>query len=191
MSTSARGSKKPAEGRDKTIRRVVTGKNESGKAVSIIDGVATNSFTNKEMGVTSTLMWATDSTPADLSGNDDEATRPRGVQPASGGTIFSVIDFAPQKFLESDPETRRQLMRQMGLGPEGEFRPNHNVPGMHRTRTLDYVLVLSGEIDLVMDDSEVHLKAGDIVVQRGTNHAWVNRGDLPCRIAAVVIDAKA
>lgn len=54
----------------------------------------------------------------------------------------------------------------------------------------DYVLVLSGEIDLVMDDSEVHLKQGDIVIQRGSNHAWVNRGEIPCRIAAVVIDAK-
>jgi mannose-6-phosphate isomerase-like protein (cupin superfamily) len=189
MSKSARGSNKPAEGRDKMIRRVVTGKDESGKAVSVMDGISSNSFTNKDMGVTSTLMWATDSAPADISGNDDTAKRPRGVQPAPGGTIFSIVDFAPQKSLESSPEARRQLMRQMGLGPEGEFRPNHNVPGMHRTRTLDYVLVLSGEIDLVMDDSEVHLKAGDVVVQRGTNHAWVNRGDQPCRIAAVAIGA--
>jgi uncharacterized cupin superfamily protein len=61
---------------------------------------------------------------------------------------------------------------------------------MHRTRTIDYALILSGEIDMLLDDSEIHLKAGDVVIQRGTNHAWVNRGKTPCRVAAVLVDAK-
>lgn len=183
-------------------RRVVTGKDESGKAVAIIDEIAKNSFTNKEAGMTSTLIWATDSAPADNSGNDDAAQRPRGVQPAAGGNTFRIVEFAPQKTLESTPKApetpearreRMERMKQMGLlPPEGEPRPNHiNFPGMHWTRTVDYLIVLSGEIDLVMDDSEVHLKAGDVVVQRGTNHTMVNRGDQPCRMAVILIDAKA
>ena len=173
-----------------TIHRVVTGKDGSGKAVVVLDDLLTNAFTNKDMGITSTRLWITDSVPADISDNRDAATRQVGVQPPAGGSIFSIIEFAPQESLQSDPETRRQMMKKMGLGPEGELRPNHDIPGMHRTRTLDYVLVLSGEIDLVLDDSEVHLKEGDIVVQKGTNHAWVNRGQEPCRVAVVVLDAK-
>ncbi len=61
---------------------------------------------------------------------------------------------------------------------------------MHRTRTLDYAIVLAGEIDMLLDEGEVHLKAGDILIQRGTNHAWVNRGEEPCRIAFVMVDAQ-
>ena len=61
---------------------------------------------------------------------------------------------------------------------------------MHRTKSIDYAIILQGEIDMLLDDGEVHLKAGDILVQRGTSHAWVNRGDKPCRIAFVLIDAK-
>ena len=60
---------------------------------------------------------------------------------------------------------------------------------MHRTRTVDYAIVMEGEIDMLLDDSEIHLKAGDVLIQQGTNHAWVNRGTKPCRIAFVLIDA--
>ena len=61
---------------------------------------------------------------------------------------------------------------------------------MHRTHSVDYGIVLSGEIDMLVDEDEVHLTAGDVVIQRGTNHAWANRGNEPCRIAFVLIDAK-
>jgi uncharacterized cupin superfamily protein len=61
---------------------------------------------------------------------------------------------------------------------------------MHRTRTVDYAVILSGEVDMLLDDSEVHLNAGDVVIQRGTNHAWVNRGNAPCKVAFVLIDAQ-
>jgi uncharacterized cupin superfamily protein len=61
---------------------------------------------------------------------------------------------------------------------------------MHRTRTVDYAIVMAGEIDMLLDDSEIHLKAGDVLVQQGTNHAWVNRGTAPCRIAFILVDAK-
>jgi hypothetical protein len=78
----------------------------------------------------------------------------------------------------------------MGVVPKGEQAQNPRHPGMHRTRTIDYAIALSGEIDILLDDSEVHVKAGDVVIQRGTNHAWVKPGDIPCRIAFVLIDGK-
>ena len=74
----------------------------------------------------------------------------------------------------------------MGVGDHGGARH----PGMHRTRSVDYAIVLEGEIDMLLDEGEVHLQAGDVLVQQGTNHAWVNRGAAPCRIAFVLIDAK-
>ena len=61
---------------------------------------------------------------------------------------------------------------------------------MHRTETIDYAIVLSGEIDMVLDETDVHLSEGDVVVQCGTNHAWVNRSSQPCRIAFILIDGK-
>jgi uncharacterized cupin superfamily protein len=79
---------------------------------------------------------------------------------------------------------------QSELAPHAPIRglpPRH--PLMHRTRTVDYAIVMDGEIDMLLDDSEIHLKAGDVLIQQGTNHAWVNRGTSPCRIAFVLIDA--
>ena len=72
--------------------------------------------------------------------------------------------------------------------PKRGMPPRH--PAMHRTRTIDYAVVMSGEIDMLLDEGEIHFKAGDVLVQQGTNHAWVNRGSEPCRVAFVLIDAK-
>ena len=81
-------------------------------------------------------------------------------------------------------------MRETGLPQGTEPGPHPRHPLMHRTRSVDYAIVLAGEIDMLLDDSEVHLKAGNVVVQQGTNHAWVNRGRESCRIAFVLIDAE-
>ena len=172
------------------IRRIVTGKDASGKAIALIDGVAGSVHRRAEMGVTNTLLWVTDSAPADLSGQEDAAARKVGVPPPPGGTIFRVVEFAPQQEITADYETRLKAIQTIGLAPEGPARERPRDPAMHRTRTIDYAVVLSGEIDMLLDDSEVHLKAGDVVIQRGTNHAWVNRGSEPCRIAAILVDAR-
>lgn len=132
----------------------------------------------------------TDSTPADLSNREDAANRKIGVVPPPGGTIFRVIEFAPQHEVKADDETRLRIFQGLGLAPEGESREKPRDPTFHRTKTVDYALILSGEIDMLMDDTEVHLKAGDVVVQRGTNHAWVNRGTEPCQVAVILVDAK-
>jgi uncharacterized cupin superfamily protein len=82
------------------------------------------------------------------------------------------------------------VLKEMGIT---EHPPEHAAarsPFMHRTKSIDYAIVLDGEIDMLVDDSEVHLGAGDVLIQRGTNHAWVNRGTQRCRVAFVLIDAK-
>ena len=141
-------------------RRVVTG-HAAGKAVVLHDGPAPNVKVRPGSGLVSTLLWATDESPADLAGSADRAAREIGIPPPRNGSIFRVVDFPP--------------------GAKGE---------MHRTPSVDYAVVLEGEIDMLLPDAVVHLGAGDVLVQQGTNHAWVNRGAVNCRIAFVLIDAK-
>ena len=172
------------------IRRVVTGKDAAGKAIAIIDAIATSVHQREELGVTNTLLWVTDSDPADLSNREDTAGKWVGIAPPPGGTIFRVIEFAPEREVKADFETRLGIMQGLGLAPEGETREKPRHPAMHRTKTIDYGVILSGEIDMLLDDSEIHLKAGDVVVQRGANHSWVNRGNVPCRVAFILVDAK-
>ena len=172
------------------IRRVVTGKDSSGKAIVVIDDVASNVRKRRNSGITSTLLWVTDSTPASISGNADAADREISIEPPPNGTIFRVVEYAPEKDIAVDDETRLRTMKERGLGPEGMSSEHPRHPGMHRTSTVDYAVILSGEINMLLDDSEVHLKAGDVVVQRGTNHAWVNRGEEPCKIAFILISAE-
>jgi quercetin dioxygenase-like cupin family protein len=146
------------------IRRIVTGHGADNVAKVIIDAPATN-WKSSSPGTVSTLIWSTDRTPADIAIGEtieDLGTRALGTAPPANGTRFAVIDFPPG-----------------------------NQSRMHRTETVDYVIVISGEIDMDMDRSTVHLKAGDVMVQRGTNHAWVNRGTAPARLAFVLVDAAA
>lgn len=174
---------------DSKIRRVVTGHDGTGKAVVLMDGEAPRVSVRKASGIGSALLWVTDSTPADLSGQTDAGDREIDVAPPRGGSIFRIVEFPPEKAV-GDVRSE-DMLKEMGLQSqwEGGEPPRH--PGMHRTESIDYAVVMSGEIDMLLDDSEVHLKAGDVVVQRGTNHAWANRGDESCKIAFVLIDAQA
>jgi mannose-6-phosphate isomerase-like protein (cupin superfamily) len=174
-----------------SIRRVVTGKEDAtGKAIAIIDGPANSVHRRPEGGLAITNLWVTDATPADLSNPEDTATRKVGIPPPPSGTIFRVVEFAPEKEITADYETRLKMIQAIGLAPEGPHRERPRDPAMHRTRTIDYAIIISGEIDMLLDDTEVHMKAGDVLVQRGTNHAWVNRGDAPCKVAFILVDAK-
>jgi naringenin degradation protein FdeH len=166
------------------MRRVVTG-HASGKAVILLDGAAPNAKLRKATGLTSTLLWVTEESPADNSGSSDSAERDIGVAPPPRGSIFRVVDFPPAA--DAGVVDNAAMLREMGIAGEAHTDPRHAT--MHRTRSVDYCVVISGEIDMLLDDSEVHLDAGDVLVQRGTNHAWVNRGKESCRIAFVLIDA--
>ena len=106
------------------------------------------------------VIWTTESFPVNNTGDEDGGAREVGTT-LNNGTVFRVVEFAP------------------GVAPRN-----------HRTDSIDYAVVVSGEIDMELDDSVVHLKAGDVVVQRGTIHNWANRGTAPCTIAFVLIDAK-
>ncbi|TMH47941.1 MAG: cupin domain-containing protein [Betaproteobacteria bacterium] len=127
----------------------------------------------------------TEESPADNSGSADAAERDIGVAPPPRGSIFRVVDFPPAA--DFGAVDSAAMLREMGI-EAGAGSARH--ANMHRTKSVDYAVVISGEIDMVLDDSEVHLKAGDVLVQRGTNHGWVNRGRENCRIAFVLIDAK-
>jgi len=173
--------------RSKGIRRVVTTHDKSGKAMVGFDGMSPVSGGEPELGVESITLWVTDDTPVDLTGSKDAGKTKVGIPPPKNGSIFRIVDFHPTPKAEDlDPAFLAKIVGQK-LAP-GAKPPRH--PGMHKTRTIDYLAVLSGEIDMLLDDSEVHLKAGDVLVQRGTVHAWVNRGTEVCRIAVVNIDAK-
>ncbi len=167
-------------------RRVVTGHDASGKAVVLIDGAAPNAKLRKATGLTSTLLWVTDASPADNSGRADSAEREIGVAPPPRGSIFREVDFPPAAAVGAVDNAA--MLKEMGIAGGGHADPRHAT--MHRTKSVDYAVVISGEIDMLLDDSEVHLKAGDALVQRGTSHAWVNRGRESCRIAFVLIDAE-
>jgi mannose-6-phosphate isomerase-like protein (cupin superfamily) len=165
-------------------RRVVTGHDASGRAVVLIDGNAPNAKVRKATGLTSTLLWVTEESPADNAGGVDSADREIGVAPPLRGSIFRVVDFPSAA--EAGAVDNAAMLKEMGLAG-GHTDPRN--AAMHRTRSIDYAVVISGEIDMLLDDSEVHLGAGDVLVQRGTNHAWVNRGKENCRIAFVLIGA--
>ena len=169
------------------IRRVVTGHDAEGRAVVLHDGPAPTKVVRQETGNVMHLCWVTDETPADLTVAGDRGVRTIGIPPPPRGSIFRVVEFAPGTDKIQLPADH--LARQMGDGHvAGKARPPRH-HAMHRTKSIDYAIVLSGEIDMLLDDSEIHLKAGDVLVQQATNHAWVNRGTEPCKIAFILIDS--
>jgi len=161
-------------------RRIVTG-HRGGRGSVLFDGPAPNRKLRQASGVVSTLLWVTDESPADISGSADRAEREIGVPPPPRGSLFRMVEFPPG----GKAMSREAVLKEMGLA--GQSASAH--PGMHKTRSVDYAVVIEGEIDMVLDEGEVHLAAGDVLVQQGTNHAWVNRGERPCRIAFVLLDA--
>ena len=169
------------------VRRVVTKLDEGGKAVVMIDERLPMSGVRPPNYVAN--IWVTEKSLPDFSWTADRGKTKTGLTPPKGGTVFRIVEFMPE------PESVARLdlntmQRVVGAAdtPKKGLPPRH--PMMHRTRTLDYAIVLAGEIDMLLDEGEVHLKAGDVLVQQATNHAWVNRGREPCRIAFILIDAE-
>ena len=172
----------------KPVRRVVVGHDRDGKAIAVLDGAAKPQA--RSAGGNAVLnLWVTSQSPVDLNGTGDKAETKIGVPPPPNGTIFRIVDFPPTpRGNAATPVDHDKILTAMGIDPATQGYARH--PNTHRTRSIDYAIVLDGEIDMLMDDSEVHLKQGDVLIQQGTNHAWVNNGAKPCRIAFVLIDAK-
>jgi quercetin dioxygenase-like cupin family protein len=141
------------------VRRVITGHDDTGRAIVKIDEVASHAFVGRP-GATGINVWTTQGFPVDNDGAEDAGLRKVGTT-LEKGTIFRILEFAP------------------GLAARN-----------HRTDSIDYIVVLSGEIDMELDDSTVHLRAGDVMVQRGTIHNWVNTGTAPCVLAVILIAAR-
>jgi mannose-6-phosphate isomerase-like protein (cupin superfamily) len=170
----------------KPVRRIVTGHREDGRSSVFMDGPAPN-IRQRHAGNASTLLWVTDETPANVSGRIDRAARDIGVPPPVRGSIFRLAEFPAG--VGGEVRDNESMLRDFGIGADvGRGMPPRH-PAIHRTRSLDYIVVLEGEIDLLLDDGEVRLKAGDVVIQQATNHAWINRGTATCRLAMVFIDA--
>jgi len=142
-----------------TVRRVVTGHDQHGKATVKIDEVITSTQESRKNAFPK-VIWSTEGFPVDNSGDADDSAAIKTTTRADG-TVFRVISFHP------------------GVAPRN-----------HRTNSIDYAVVISGEIDMVLDGEVVRLRAGDVLVQRGTIHDGINRGTEPCVIAFVLIDAK-
>jgi len=143
-----------------TVRRVVTGHDENGRAIVSIAEMSKNVVQTRP-GAHAAVIWTSEGFPVDNDGSADTSGRKIGISAIDNGTVFRVVSFGP------------------GVTPRN-----------HRTDTIDYATVISGEIDMELDGTSVHLKAGDVLVQRGTIHNWVNNGTVPCVIAFALIAAK-
>jgi mannose-6-phosphate isomerase-like protein (cupin superfamily) len=168
------------------IHRVVTGLDANNKSSALFDSVLT--LNAGASGIPSVNLWQTDSSPPGFAA-DDAGARKLGLNPPDNGTAIRVVDFPPvddATIVKMDPNFMMKVV--------GDHAPARGVPVsnplMHRTRTVDYAIVMSGEIDMMLDDKTVHLKTGDVVVQQATNHAWLNHGKEPCRVIFVLMDSK-
>ena len=161
--------------RKNEIRRVVTTIDSSGKSSALLDG--TVPLTTNPTGELFVPIWVTEASPADFSWNKDRAQTLRGFGPPSGGSDMLIVEFPPV-----GPEVNKlpldTLMNVVGTdAPKRGLPPSH--PLMHRTRSIDYAIILSGEIDMLLDSGPIHLRTGDIIVQQATNHAWINSSTNP------------
>lgn len=169
------------------IRRVVTGHDANGKSVFIIDGPATAVKEMESMpGLALTDLWQTNGAPADNTGNADATDRPVVLEPPPSGTIFRLVEFPPDKAWRNNAEAAAAFE---SIGAGHAPVSGSSDPMMHKTSTVDYLIVVKGEIWAILDDSEVCLRQGDMMIQRGTNHSWSVRTDEPCLLAAVLVNA--
>ena len=169
------------------IRRAVTGHDDDGKSIFIIDGDATAVKEMESMpGLALTDIWITGCSPASNEGHADAADRPIVLEPPKSGTIFRVVEFPPDSAWR-DSADAQEAFDSIGAGHASDQSVDD--PMMHKTSTVDYLIVLKGEIWAILEDSEICLKQGDVMVQRGTNHSWSVRTEEPCLLAAVLVDA--
>jgi Cupin domain len=172
------------------IRRIVTADDAKGNS-RIVEDAPAGSIRNvaARPGYRAVNVWRTEQTPAKI-GAPDSTEKHQGILPPTGGTILRIIDFPPEP--QDEGELQRQLDSTFGgiYKDAAHDRRAGKHPGMHRTETVDYAIVLEGEIWAVMDEGETLMRAGDVLIQRGTNHAWANRSNATARIAFVLIDGE-
>lgn len=169
------------------VRRVVTGHDKGGKSCFLMDGIAPNIMEMASMpGLALTDLWETRGAPASNRGTADAAKRRVRLEPPRNGTILRIVEFPPDSQWRGSADGAAAF-KSIGAGHAKD--KGSADPMMHKTATVDYIIVLRGEIYAVMDTGETLLKPGDILVQRGTNHSWSVRGSEPCVVAAILVSA--
>jgi mannose-6-phosphate isomerase-like protein (cupin superfamily) len=174
-----------------SVRRIVTGHDPDGKAVILSDGAVPKVFDELgPPGLAFMEIWETRAAPAPIAPREPEPTdHDLRLLPPAHGVRIRIVDLPP----EGEGGTRAGADPQAvfeKIGAPHAWSADAKHPFMHRTETIDYGIVLEGEVTLIVDRGETVVRAGDIVVQRGTNHAWANRSKARCRIAFVLIDGK-
>jgi hypothetical protein len=176
------------ENKLKPTRRIVTGVNSRGRSFIAEDGVSPAIMMGEAwVGFRNNNIWRTMREP--LVGAPDTILDHSGVLPPPGGTVIRIIDLPPEP---RDVEERKAAMAGTfkELFNDADHRPDERHPGMHVTDTVDYAILLQGELVAIMDEAETVMRAGDVLIQRGTNHAWANRSGEMARVAFILIDAK-
>ena len=170
------------------MRRIVTGHNEDGRSIITIDGPPARSIGEDFGGLFE--LWNTDGNIIDTKDNLDRADQDIILSPPTGGTKFRYFQINPTPEgipIEIMQEIAADAFEKIGAGHHRVDTSKH--PAMHKTETIDYIILLKGDVTLILDEDEVTLEPHDVVVQRGTNHAWVNNGDEPALLIAVLIDS--
>ena len=177
-----------------SVRRVVVGHNKEGKSIVLSDGPAPAVRTNPmRPGHVSNDIWKTDALPHPLHAvHDDPTLGPRQIHPPKGGTIIRIAEIGPEseEIRNMTPEKAREGFKAMGNEGASSFGRGGRHPMMHRTQTIDYAICIEGEITMLLDEGEVTLKAGDVLIQPGTNHAWSNRTGKLAKMLYVLIDGE-
>jgi mannose-6-phosphate isomerase-like protein (cupin superfamily) len=175
------------------IERIVTGHDSSGKAVVAQRGPLPTVVEIAAIpGTVFHEVWATHGAPAPVDNGSDPTTGALMLPPPKHGTRIRFVDIPPDtpELLARGAATMKDAFAQIGDAAASTVQAHSPHPLMHRTESVDYGIVIEGELTLVLDDSEVPLKAGSVVVQRGTNHAWANRSGKPCRMLFVLVDGR-
>jgi mannose-6-phosphate isomerase-like protein (cupin superfamily) len=175
------------------IHRVVTGHDAKGQAIVASEGpLPTVAEIRAIPGTVFHEVWSTASAPAPVDNGDDPTLGPLMLPPPKLGTRIRFVDIPPDsaEFLAHGAARMKEAFAQVGDVQASTVKAHSPHPLMHRTESVDYGIVIEGELTLVLDDSEVLLKPGSVVVQRGTNHAWANRSDKPCRMLFVLVDGR-
>src|SRR5258706_11890118 len=173
------------------IRRIVTGHDPQGKAIVTEQGpLPTVVPIEKIPGTVFHEVWSTKGTPAPIDNGPDPTRGTLILPPPKSGTRIRFVDIPPdtEEFLAQGKARMKEAFTQIGDAAASTVKPDSPHPLVHRTESLDYGVVIEGEMTLVLDDSEVLLRQGDVVIQRGTNHAWANRSGRLCRMLFVLID---
>ena len=172
------------------IRRIVTGHDSDGRSCIVEDGPSPAvRLVPERPGYRVTNLWRTTGSPVDID-EPDTILEQQGVAPPPNGTVIRIIDIPPEA---ADPDERkRQAAATFGkLFADADHRlEDKRHPGMHVTESVDYAVVLEGELTAILDNDETAMRAGDVLIQRGTNHAWANRSGKMARVLFVLIAGK-